>query len=497
MTIQELKRFKGYILDPLAPENEKTFIVGGACRSIFDGGSVKDIDICTTNPERFIENLSNYCLDKQIQYKISTMSRATIFSMHFESLFGNMVQIEISKYVENEEFDGGERDFTCNALHWPCVPGMDNSEPEKVIMFPVTGDNIYLPGDKVLVPVYNNSMFDNPVRIFRAADLISRHYGYTPSHECYTQARRIMTPMVSPGSGVREACIQILDKIIKDWSEGNRDWVDIKTAFNFLAEVGGWKLVCPAIQQMVELRHNGQYHKDTVWQHTMSVLDNIEKIWGKFPSKYGSPKINECLLWAALLHDTGKVVTVTTDSDGIKHFYGHQDASVDIAKDILIKASLSTQQRSIILNLIKYHMVTKPYHNDRIPEKKYWVIRNLMYQMGSRDAMNLWIDLNNADCRASTRPDPEQINVVDVILKIDGRIGSMEPNWYEYKAPITGAEIKQELDCDDIFIKYYLDQIINYAMHHPENANTKEKCINYIHTLGREWKERMLKDMKK
>ena len=59
---------------------------------------------------------------------------------------------------------------------------------------------------------------------------------------------------------------------------------------------------------------------------------------------------------AALLHDIGKTVTFTTDEEGHIHFYGHPQAGVPLAQQIMRRLSASTQDRRLVQQVVAHHM---------------------------------------------------------------------------------------------------------------------------------------------
>lgn len=515
---QQLVRFKTDVIDQMTPEGSKTYIVGGACRDILNGDEIHDIDIVTDHKDDLIQNLWEYCVKNELQPSIHEMKRATIFKMDLPVRYQKSeyddqkrIDIEVSDYKPKEEIEGGNRDFTVNAIHWPCGKGCDNVIPKLSFMHPTksTGTT-FLATDKVLTPVNDDCFTSNPVRIFRAADMISRPNPYRPSAVCYLIARRSMDWVrkdVMDGkdiSGITEACMQILHKIFHDLAVGYRSWNDVRNALCFLTDVDGWYLIHEDMYWMSRCHHQSSWHKDTVWQHTLQVLDGLERIRRENCIWFIDQTEDhlEALYWAALLHDIGKVSTITFDPDGTTHFYEHHTKGADIVKELMKMAPLTADVKRLIVKLVLHHMDTKMLHDDEIKPKKYYIVRRLMYDMGDETTMDLWIMLNSADCWASERANkdfPGQKNVSDVLWKImmeHSDHPDKEPDWFRYKTPISGEEILLELQCDPRLVGQYLKQISDVAMKRPEDMMTKEQCIHYIHTLGKEWKEARLDEIK-
>lgn len=508
MNKQQLFKLKLDVLDKVAAFHDHTYIVGGACRDILDGIDIKDIDICTPDPAAFIETLKRFCSRNILEYKVHPMRNAIIFSMEVPKRCydrndphnDKWVDIEVSKYIDSEEITGGNRDFTCNAIHWSCGKELcDRDGHYTGFMYPAESTGaIFNWKDHILQPVYPNAFNDNPVRIFRAADMMCRHTEWTPSAITYIMARNTMKDLQGTlfNTSLSNACGQIVGKILYELTQGDREWEAVRNAFNFLMEVDAWSLIHPSITAMKEVIHKSSWHNDSVWQHTIDVMNGIERIFDEHPNEYINRTWDRVtdLYWAALLHDVGKVTTITYDNDGTTHFYGHQDDSVKIAEQVFASTSIPHINKDHILKLIKYHMVTKPFHDDRIKTSQMHILRRLIYELGSVPLVDDWVILNTADCWASTRSDksyPAQKPTIEALEKLD------KPYWVSYKPVLTGAEIEAELHCDKRLIRCYLEQLVDVAFHHPTMVETKEDAIHYIHTLGEEWKGAQLKKLNK
>lgn len=59
---------------------------------------------------------------------------------------------------------------------------------------------------------------------------------------------------------------------------------------------------------------------------------------------------------AALLHDIGKTVTYAVDEDGSVHFYHHQQAGVQLVRQVMTRLGASTQDRRLVELVTAHHM---------------------------------------------------------------------------------------------------------------------------------------------
>ena len=105
-------------------------------------------------------------------------------------------------------------------------------------------------------------------------------------------------------------------------------------------------VVLPELLPMVGFMQNNPHHRKDVWEHTLTVLENI-------PAE-------PALRWAALLHDVEKPSCCTTDEEGIRHFKGHQERSAATAEKILRRLHAETRLITEVTELIKIHDIRFP-----------------------------------------------------------------------------------------------------------------------------------------
>ena len=100
--------------------------------------------------------------------------------------------------------------------------------------------------------------------------------------------------------------------------------------------------VIPELKPMIGFDQKTPYHAYDLFTHTAYVVENIPE--------------DLTLRWAALLHDTGKIATFTTDETGRGHFYDHAKHSSRIADDVLRRLKAPTQLREAAVRLVQLHM---------------------------------------------------------------------------------------------------------------------------------------------
>lgn len=103
-------------------------------------------------------------------------------------------------------------------------------------------------------------------------------------------------------------------------------------------------------ESVINCQQNSPYHKYGVFKHILYTIENV----GKENLRYSTHDI-KLLKWTMFLHDIGKPMAKTINSEGFDSFAGHDDISLEIATQILDRFDFNEQDKKIILTLIKYH----------------------------------------------------------------------------------------------------------------------------------------------
>lgn len=123
----------------------------------------------------------------------------------------------------------------------------------------------------------------------------------------------------------------------------------------------------PEVYKLKQVIENNPWHnKESVFDHTISVLDNLDKIIKKSKKeikKYLNVIVDNnsrrsLLYFAALLHDIGKEKTIADLGDGFRGCPGHEENSGQRTKKILKRFNLSNKESKIITSIVKNHGVT-------------------------------------------------------------------------------------------------------------------------------------------
>jgi len=125
-------------------------------------------------------------------------------------------------------------------------------------------------------------------------------------------------------------------------------------------------------------QRNGQ----SVWEHTMSVIDLI------------TPK-NPVTLLSGLFHDLGKCCVQPMDNPSLPRFHGHAMESANIAEIKLAEWQASPDLIDRVIRIITMHM----YDINNVAKEK--TIRKFVAEVGPTNIDN-WFALRIADSRSYT-----------------------------------------------------------------------------------------------
>ncbi len=106
-------------------------------------------------------------------------------------------------------------------------------------------------------------------------------------------------------------------------------------------EMGITAIVLPEFDRMIETPQNTPYHIYDVGRHTVEVIKNVPA--------------TKVMRYAALLHDTGKVESRTTDASGRDHFKGHSVISEKIADGVLRRLRMDNDTIRDVKKIVFWH----------------------------------------------------------------------------------------------------------------------------------------------
>lgn len=367
-----LTEILGKWLQPLGSDFPPLYMVGGSVRDCLLSRTPKDIDLMCDDAEAVARKLAdaNHAafvpfLKKPEEpcYRVANRKNPDDF-LDVSPIRGGTVLADL-----------GRRDFTINAIAMRIGP---NGAPGDIID-PTDGA-----GDlkRKIIRITNPKVFSSdPLRIMRAFRF-SAILGFDIEESTIRaiETHAAMLPRVSFERILQELILFLKSK-------------NVCPLVRMADRLGVLETVFPEIGPMKNCGQNTYHHLD-VWEHSLTVLENLETVLGRPADFFGNagPQVEEnlaagnrtaILKLAAILHDCAKPETREIKDTGRITFYGHNKAGGHIADNIGRRLRMSNPDREFLTFLVSEHMqplfLNKP--NVRPETIAKW------FRKGGRDAI--------------------------------------------------------------------------------------------------------------
>lgn len=346
------------------PENLPVYLVGGAVRDLLLGQTVNDLD--------FVLPSGSLELAKKVRRQLGAVG----YTLDDERQTGrvilnqgepNEIILDFVSYARGSlQEDLKSRDFTINTM------AVDLDKPEELLDFLGGEQDLY---EHRLQAASSSSMQLDPLRVLRGIRFVrSFHLQIEP------ETMRLMqeaAPRLKEVSGER-----IRDELFKILSQGNA-----ASAFRMMDEVGALLPIFPDLAELIQQPAIFP-HVHPLWEHTLQVISYIEVFLEESSapsanavtmpyiqtaqnmlSSYIKPlkemlnkplqagrKRQSLLILAALYHDAGKPLVQTQDAQGRFHFYGHEEAGMQLMENRARALMLGKEEIAYLVALVKQHM---------------------------------------------------------------------------------------------------------------------------------------------
>lgn len=349
----------------LAENNHQCYLVGGCVRDELLGKEPKDYDLTTSAST---EEVFNALCDKLeliptgIEFGTWTIVNKNNMNTYEITTFrSDMYNGDHSghhptaiKQVATIEEDLSRRDFTINAIAYDFI--------NNKIIDPYNGQEDL---ERKFIRCVGNPVIrftEDPLRMLRAIRFQSQLNGFniaTWTRDSIWDCRELIKHI----SGER---IQMeLNKILL----ANPIVLDRPYSIHLLQEI------MPEFTSLRTIQQNNPWHSYNAYTHSIKATEIIE------PELY--------LKLAMLFHDLGKYDTLTTDDNGIDHFYNHGIVSCDKAREILKRLRYSNEIIDKVCLLIKEHD-----RHIELNKKAVKRVLNIMGEEGTRDLLKIrWADI--------------------------------------------------------------------------------------------------------
>lgn len=428
----------------LAENNHQCYLVGGCVRDGLLGKEPKDYDLTTSAST---EEVFNALCDKleliptgiefgtwTIVINENTYEITTFRSDMYDGDHSGHHPTAIKQVATIEE-DLSRRDFTINAIAYDFI--------NDKIIDPCNGQEDL---ERKFIRCVGNPVIrftEDPLRMLRAIRFQSQLDGFsivTWTRNSIWDCRELIKHI----SGER---IQMeLNKILLT----NPIVLDRPYSIHLLQEI------MPEFTSLRTIQQNNPWHSYNAYTHSIKATEIIE------------PELH--LRLAMLFHDLGKWDTLTTDENGVDHFYNHGIVSCDKAREILKKLRYSNEMIDKVCLLIKEH-------DRRIEPTKKAVkkVLNIMGEEGTRDLLKIrWADICAQNPIHLKRRARKLFHLTDLVEEI---IENKEP--FSRKDLKINGKMLMEIGFEfGPSIGKALDILLGYIQENPElNNATQLKVI--------------------
>lgn len=322
-------------------------LVGGFVRDMFLGQNPKDQDFLVTGlaPERLIGILSEYghtdVAGKSFGVvKFRPVGCSTVYDFALprrERQVGTRradFLVDVDPFMPLEE-DLLRRDFTMGAMALDVVTGH--------LVDPYGGRADI--ENKVIRTVTKKSFAEDATRMLRAVQFATRFNMRLDPALCASMRSNAHRITCEPGERIATELAKLLTA---EYPSGG---------FALLRSHGLLKLILPELDCLSGMPQPRKYHKYDVLGHSLVSCDRIPV--GSSKAKNKSKLVTMRL--AALLHDTGKAVTLKWKEDHTPTYPGHDEEGAKINKVLLSRLKFSTVEAykidtDLVERLARHHM---------------------------------------------------------------------------------------------------------------------------------------------
>lgn len=429
------------IIQTLQKAGYEAYAVGGCIRDSLLGRTPDDWDITTSAKPSEIKEIFSRTVDTGIQHGTVTV---LLDGEGFEvTTFRIDGEYEDSRHPREVTFtaslseDLKRRDFTINAMAYNEQAGLvdlfQGREDMQKGLIRCVGE----PGERFR---------EDALRMMRAIRF-SAQLGYAIEPET-EKAIRELAPSLS-----RISVERIQTELVKLVISPHPEYLG--RAY----EIGVTKVFFPEWDEAMETRQNNPHHCYNVGEHMLRSM--------------AQTKPDKVLRLTMMLHDIGKPQTLTTDSEGTDHFYGHAERGEQLARQILHRLKFDNETIRKVSRLVLYH----DYGNSVTPDTR--MVRRAMNKIGT-DIFPLLLPVKRADMEAqSSYQKEEKQKKLKAWEECCQRIQEQQQCVTLKDLAVTGSDLIDHGMAPGRELGETLQQMLDTVLDHPE-YNTKEYLLSLI-----------------
>ena len=359
-----MKEFKipsevSFVLDKINEYGYESYLVGGCVRDYLLGKTPSDFDVTTNaRPETIIEVFkdSAHLVATGLKHGTVTVIKdhvsVEVTTYRVDGDYSDNRHPEVVRFSTDLKEDVLRRDFTINSMAYSPKHGFKDhvnglDDLENGVIRCVGDPSVRFEEDALRI-----------LRALRFSSILGFEIEENTSSQIHKKAHLL------ENISIERITVEFIKLLCGEYSE--KILLDYRDVFS---------VFIPKISEMFDFEQHTPYHKYDVYTHSVKAVaaaDMEDKI----------------LRTALYFHDIGKPACFFTDSEGVGHFYGHAQRSMEITDEIMKKLRFDNNFRSYVVTLIKYH--DAPIEND---EKR---IKRLLRNLGEEQFFRL-IALQRAD----------------------------------------------------------------------------------------------------
>ena len=368
------------IIATLQQNNFEAYAVGGCVRDSILGREPNDWDITTSASPEEVKALFRRTIDTGIEHGTVTIMidkvGYEVTTYRIDGKYEDGRHPTEVTFTRNLKEDLLRRDFTINAMAYNDTDGLVDifgglEDIERKVIRCV--------GDP------RARFTEDALRLMRAVRFAAQ-LGYTIEEE----TREAMKEIAGNLKKISAERIQV--ELVKTLVSPNPFMM--KDAY----ELGLTKYFMPEFDLAMETEQHNRHHMYTVGEHSLVAVQNV--------------RADKVLRLTMLMHDFGKPLCITTDEEGIDHYYGHPAKSEEMAEEILHRLKFDNDTIRKVCILIRHH-------DERIvPGLKY--MRRAIARIGEEAFPELF-EVQEADISAQSE------------YKKDTKLANLEANRKDYE----------------------------------------------------------------
>jgi tRNA nucleotidyltransferase (CCA-adding enzyme) len=426
------------VLRHIQGEGYSAYLVGGSVRDILLNREPHDYDVCTNAPLEVLQSLWLDCKVVGAAFGVVLVKvdglEIQIARFRTEQGYSDYRHPDTVLFADNIKEDLSRRDFTINTF------AMNSRGGLTYIVGAMEDLN-----NKIISTVGNpeERFNEDGLRMIRAVRF-------------HCQLNCAIEPNISLAISKNS---QLIKKISMERIQEELNKILLSDCPNEgIILLSGLNLLSYIIPELNNCRSCGQnnYHKWDVFDHICKVLKLVHD--------------DLSMRLTALFHDIGKPIVKTTTEDGNVHFYGHDEVSANMAKEIMTRLKYDNQMIDEVTYLVRYHMelMNAPFNSNK-------AIRKLLNRHGESRLRKL-IEFRRADLLGSGTRDSEDVEnlIKEYRYRLD-KVLEEKPPTQLVNLAIDGNEIMEITGLKPgIMIGRIKNKLMELVIENPE-LNTEEQ----------------------